>query len=568
MTRSSRRLPNPAPRGFIAVLATVLVALATLTVAQSPDPDSPRWKGVMALQAFFETSSDKELDRFLKKKIAPALRKKYKGDALREELRRLRADLSEMEFQGARPQGPFSAQATFRSPGSELIIPFTVESDPPHRFLQIAFIGAEEEEISSQAADGNEPSTLTREPTPDEPITWDNLEARLEQAVEGGFVGAVLVMRDGRPVLDRAYGLANKDKKIANRPDTIFAIGSTPIDFTRAGILLLEQRGKLSPSDPISDYFDDVPRDKRSITIEQLMTGRSGLQDFLGRPSDPNPDHFYIDRDEGMRRIFEDKLRFQPGERREHSHAAFGVLAAVIEIVSGQTYQEFTQEHLLKPAGMSDTGFFGEEYPEDRMAVGYSDFTSGEINAPPYWGSTSWQVMGSGGQFSTTGDMYRWHRALADGKILSGDFLSRYWGPRGTVLAGGDMFGFEIVYTQGPETMMILITNPGFGMGIFQELSKGLARLVNQQSAPRFSLGIEMDLREGEAITIVRVVKGSAAERDGLWPGDVLLSIGGKSLGDDPLAVLDPYLATGKPIPFEILRSGQRQSVTVQPDPR
>lgn len=560
MTRSSHRFPNTARRGFIAALATVLVALATLTVAQSPDPDSPRWKGVMALQAFFETSSDKELGRFLKKKIAPALHKKYKGDALREELRRLRADLSGMEFQGARPQGPFSAEATFRSHGNELIIPFTVESDPPHRFLQIAFIGAEEDEISSQVAGYNEPS--------DEPITWDNLEARLEQAVKDGFVGAVLVMRDGRPVLDRAYGLANKDKKIANRPDTIFAIGSTPIDFTRAGILLLEQRGKLSPSDPITDYFDDVPRDKRSITIEQLMTGRSGLQDFLGRPSDPNPDHFYIDRDEGMRRIFEDKLRFKPGERREHSHAAFGVLAAVIEIVSGQTYQEFTKEHLLKPAGMNDTGFFGEEYPEERMAVGYSDYTSGEINAPPYWGPTSWQVMGSGGQFSTTGDMYRWHRALADGKILSGDFLSRYWGPRGTVLAGGDMFGFEIVYTQGPETMMIMTTNHGFGMGTFHELSKGLARLVNQESAPRFSLGIEMDVREGEAITIVRVVKGSAAERDGLWPGDVLLSIGGKSLGDDPLAVLDPYLATGKPIPFEILRSGQRQSVTVQPDPR
>ena len=494
MTRSSRRFPNPARRGSIAALAAVLVALATLTVAQSPDPDSPRWKGVMALKAFFETSSDKELDRFLKKKIAPALHKKYKGDALREELRRMRADLSGMEFQGARPQGPFSAQATFRSPGNEAVIPFTVESDPPHRFLQIAFIGAEEEEAKASNAG---------------PITWDNLEARLEQAVKDGFVGAVLVMRDGRQVLDRAYGMANKDKKIANRPDTIFAIGSTPIDFTRAGILLLEQRGKLSPSDPITDYFDDVPRDKRSITIEQLMTSRSGLQDFLGRPSDPNPDHFYIDRDEGMRRIFEDKLRFKPGEGREHSHAAYGVLAAVIEIVSGQTYQEFTEEHLLKPAGMSDTGFFGEEYPEDRMAVGYSDFTSGEINAPPYWGPTSWQVMGSGGQFSTTGDMYRWHRALADGKILSGDFLSRYWGPRGTVLAGGDMFGFEIVYTQGPETMMILITNHGFGMVTFQKLSRGLARLVNLESAPRFSLGIEMDVRAGNAITIVRVV-GSA----------------------------------------------------------
>jgi CubicO group peptidase (beta-lactamase class C family) len=550
-------------------MAAMLLALASLAVAQSPDPDSPRWKGVMALQAFFETSSDKELDRFLKKRIAPALHKKYKGDALREELRRIRADLSGMELQGARPQGPFSAQATFRSAGNEAIIPFTLESAPPHRFLQIAFIGADQEETSSRDPGYNGPSTSRREQAPDAaPMTWDNLEARLEQAVKDGFSGAVLVMRDGQPVLDRAYGMANRDKKISNRPDTIFAIGSTPIDFTRAGILLLEQRGKLSPSDPISDYFDDAPRDKRSITIEQLMTGRSGLQDFLGRPSDPNPDHFYIDRDEGMRRIFEDKLRFKPGERREHSHAAFGVLAAIIEIVSGQTYQEFTTEHLLKPAAMNDTGFFGEEYPEDRMALGYSDYTSGRINAPPYWGPTSWQVMGSGGQVSTTGDMYRWHRALADGKILTGEFLLRFWSPRGAVLAGGDMFGFEIVYTQGPETMMILISNNGFGQRTFQDLSRGLARLVNLESAPRFSLGIEMDVRADNAITIVRVVKGSAAERDGLRPGDVLLSIEGKSFGEDPLQVLDPYLATGKPIPFEIERDGKQQSVTVKPDPK
>ena len=182
MTRSPHRFPNPVRRGSVAILAAMLVALANLTVAQSPDPDSPRWKGVMALQAFFETSSDKELDRFLKKKIAPALHKKYKGDALREELRRMRADLSGMEFQGARPQGPFSAQATFGSGGAVAIIPFTLESDPPHRFLQIAFIGAEEDETKASNAG---------------PITWDNLEARLEQAVKDGFAGAVLVMRDG-----------------------------------------------------------------------------------------------------------------------------------------------------------------------------------------------------------------------------------------------------------------------------------------------------------------------------------------------------------------------------------
>lgn len=555
MTRSSHRVPNPTWKKSVAALTVMLGALAAQAVAQSPDPTSPRWKGVEALRAFIESEGDKTLERFLKKKVAPELRSKYERDALREELRRLRADLSGMKWQGARPQGPFSAMVTFGSGMSEAILSFTLEDKPPHRFLQIAFIGVEENEARA---------------TDREPLTWGNLEARMKKAAQDGFAGAVLVVRDGRTVLDRGYGMANREDRIPNRTDTIFAIGSTPIDFTRAGILLLEQQGKLLPSDSLSKYFDDVPRHKSSITVEQLMTGQSGLQNFLGRPSDPNPDHFYITRDEAMRRIFEDELVFKPGEGREHSHAAFGVLAAIIEILSGQTYQEFTTEHLLEPAGMADTGFFGEEYPEGRMALGYSDHTSGKVNAPPYWGRTSWQVMGSGGQVSTTGDMYRWHRALADGKILTGEFLQRYWAPRGAVLAGGDMFGFEIVYTQGPETMMVLVSNNGGpgGIGIFRELSMGLANLVNQQSAPRFSLGIEMDLGKGDSVIVVRVMEGSAAEKGGLRPGDILLSVAGESLGEDPLRVLAPYLTTGASIPFEIEREGKRQSVTVKPEPR
>jgi CubicO group peptidase (beta-lactamase class C family) len=537
-------------------LAALVAGSAAVPAQQSPDPDSPRWKGVMALQEFFRSEGDKELDRFLKKKIAPELRAKYKGDSLRDELRRLRSDLSGMELQGARPSGPVSAVVTFGAPGGEAVFPFILEPKPPHRFLQIAFIGADEDADVMRETDGP-------------PMAWGNLKAVVEQAAKDGFAGSVLVVRDGKTVLDRGYGMANREKSIPNRPDTIYAIGSTPIDFTRAGILLLAQRGKLSLSDPITKFFDDVPKDKRSLTIDHMMNGRSGLQDFLGRPSDTNPDHHYIDRDEAVRRIFEDKLHFEPGTKRQHSHAAFGGLAAIIELVSGQTYEEFTTEHLFKPAGMNDTGFYGVPYDENRMAVGYSDHTSGEINAPPYWGRTSWLVMGSGGQVSTTGDMYRWHRALADGKILQGEFLDQFWSPRNSLLAGGDMFGFEILYTQGPDTMMILVSNSGGPGNIkrFHALGEGLADLVNAESGPRFSLGVQMDMQPGRVV-IVGVMDGSAAERDGLKAGDVILEIDGKPVHDDPLRLLDPFLETGKPIPFLLERNGTRVKATVQPNPK
>ena len=77
-------------------------------------------------------------------------------------------------------------------------------------------------------------------------LCWDTIAPRMQWEAERGFSGVVLVARDGAVAFHQAYGLANRDKKIPMRPDTIFAIGSTPIDFTKAGILLLAERRKLT----------------------------------------------------------------------------------------------------------------------------------------------------------------------------------------------------------------------------------------------------------------------------------------------------------------------------------
>ena len=170
----------------------------------------------------------------------------------------------------------------------------------------------------------------------------------------------MLVVRDGKVVLDRGYGLANREKEIPVTKDTIFAVGSTPIDFTRAAILLLVEEEQMGLDEPITSYFDDVPEDKLGVTVEYLMSGQSGLLDFHDVPTDRDPDHAWIDRDEAVRRILASELLFVPGSRREHSHSAWGLLAAIVEIVSDQSYQEFTRERLFDPAGMQDTGFNGD----------------------------------------------------------------------------------------------------------------------------------------------------------------------------------------------------------------
>lgn len=402
------------------------------------------------------------------------------------------------------------------------------------------------------------------------PLTWENLEARMEAETAAGFSGSLLVVRDDRIVLDRGYGLANREEGIAASPETVYGIGSTPIDFTRAALLLLAQEGKLALTDPITRWFGDVPADKRAITIDHLMKGRSGLPDFHDIPSDRDPDHSWIDRAEAIRRIWAQKLLFEPGKGYAHSHSAWGVLAVIVELASGETYPEFTRKRLFAPAGMRDTGFFGEPIPRQQLAIGYGSDRDGEINAPPYWGPTSWLVMGSGGQVSTTRDMQRWIVALREGRILAPEWLERYWGPPGSAFSGGDMYGYEIMYTRGPRDYMILIGNVGAGEHFprWQPLARDLVRLVNARSASKYTLGIQMDVRSDDRVEVVRVVPGSAADRDGVRVGDVLLSAAGTPLAPEPMRTLAPFLESGQAFELELERAGERRRLRLTPQRR
>ena len=402
--------------------------------------------------------------------------------------------------------------------------------------------------------------------------TWQSLETRLEDAAEDGFEGAVLVVRDGSVVLHKAYGLANREQHIPLRPDTVFAIGSAPIDFTRAGILLLADEGKLKLDDPITTFFQDVPIDKRNITVNDLMTGGSGLPDFHDLPTDDNKDHSWIDREEAVRRIFDQKLLFPPGSGQQHSHSAWVLLAAVIEIASGQSYPDFSRERLFQPAGLVDTGFFGEPVPQERVAVGYGLRKSSEPNSPPHWGPTSWLVMGSGGQVSTLSDMLRWEIAVRDGTVLPPEATRRYVRSSGGLSSDGDMFGFEFLHSHDPKSMFLLISNTidsAEKRDQFRSLGQSLAMLTQAGAGiRRFSLGVVLAVTSEDAVIVQQLAPESAAEQAGVRAGDHLLTANGQPLGADPMGVLGPLLDQRSPIDLEVLRGNRRQTITVTPQPR
>lgn len=176
----------------------------------------------------------------------------------------------------------------------------------------------------------------------------------LSRLVDHGFSGAVLIATvpkggdwatDGRVVLKKAYGAANKSTGLSYAVDMVSCIGSVTKQFTGAAIMKLEMMGKLTTSDPISKYLPGVPADKAAITIHHLLTHTAGLSGDLGG-GDEQP----IERDVLVARVLSAPLASTPGEQFEYSNEGFALAGAIIERVSGQGYETFLREHTRHPA--------------------------------------------------------------------------------------------------------------------------------------------------------------------------------------------------------------------------
>lgn len=342
-----------------------------------------------------------------------------------------------------------------------------VEEEPPYR-------------IQALSVD----TTATPPPPTGPPLTWDSLDERFQEAESEGFAGVVLAIREGEKVLDRAYGMADRADQRPNTTETIFDIGSIPIDFTRAAIFLLLQQDRLELDDPITRFFASVPDDKREITVRHLLEGRSGLQNFHDVPGDEDPDLTWIDRATAERRILAQRLLFPPGADEAPSHSALGLLAAIVERVSETTYEDFLATQFFGPAGMRRTGPYGDDLGlgQRAFAVGYGASSVGEPNIPPNWGPTSWLIKGSGGMVSTPADMHRWFEYVRSGRVLKGAALDLYL-DRGSAVGATDRGFFFLHAWTGGDSMVFLAQNAGKRATGTSGISQLIVELVRGQGS-------------------------------------------------------------------------------------
>lgn len=287
----------------------------------------------------------------------------------------------------------------------------------------------------------------------------DDYMTRLEGL---GFSGAILVAREGDILLQKGYGLADREQNRPVNPSTVFSIGSITKQFTGAAILKLEMMGGLATGDPITKYFENVPADKTGITLHHLLTHTAGFPGAIGDDFDTG-----ADADRFLEQALNTGLQTAPGEQYSYSNVGFSLLGIIVERVSGQPYEEFLQEHLFKPAGMTRTGYLLPEYTDGELAVGYRNGRrwGSVIRQPMLPDGPSWHLRANGGIHSTVGDMYRWHLALEGNDVLSEEAKEKYYSPFADEGGGQSYYGYG--WSIVPDYMgRKLITHNG-GNGIF-----------------------------------------------------------------------------------------------------
>ena len=248
------------------------------------------------------------------------------------------------------------------------------------------------------------------------------LDDYLTRITPFGFSGAFLAARDKRIFFNKGYGLAIRDKGIPNAVDTVFCVGSITKQFTAAAIMTLEMKGKLKTEHSIANYFSDVPKDKQQVTLHNLLTHTAGVINYTG------DDYVIAYRDETVKKALDAPLLFPPGTSYEYSNVGYSLLGAIVEIVSGQSYEEYLHEHLFKPSGMFFTGYRMPKWQERTVAAWYVGEKSFRLSLNVH-DEPHWNVIGNGEILSTTSDMHKWYLTLKGEKIISAEAKKKLFTP-------------------------------------------------------------------------------------------------------------------------------------------
>ena len=350
----------------------------------------------------------------------------------------------------------------------------------------------------------------------------------------GQFNGSVLVAEKGKVIYVKGFGMANMEWAIPNQPDTKFRIGSVTKQFTAALILQLVEAGKIKLDGKITDYLSDYRKDTGDrITVHQLLNHTSGI------PSYTSQANFFaeVSRDPSSVTDFVKKhasgeLEFEPGTKFNYNNSGYFLLGAIIEKVTGKSYESVLKTRIFEPLGMTNSGYDNHAPLLQKRAAGYEKTPAGFVNAAYLDMSLPYAA---GSLYSTVEDLYKWDQSLYGDKILSAASkklmftpgLSNYgYGfgisdqPIGktsektkVIQHGGGINGFNSLLTRliDKQQTIILLDNVGLGRN-HANITNSVINILNNQpfDAPKKSFNemlYKTALEKGGAAAVVEYRK-------------------------------------------------------------
>lgn len=243
-------------------------------------------------------------------------------------------------------------------------------------------------------------------------LTQTQLSKRIDSLftayLDSSLAGSLLVAENNKVTLEKVYGYANNETKTANTTKTLFNVASIGKQFTVYAILNLEKQGLLSTKDYLTKYIGAFNDARDSITIHQLLIHRSGI---IGDGAVLD----YSTRTKFIESMKEGKADSIPGKKYRYTNAGFSMLAAVVEIVSGQPFEQYLFKNIFEPLDMKSTGYPWETRIDKRLlATGYNN-----SRQPMPAQVDIWAARGPGNLVTTMEDLFKWMKAFQDDKFLT-----------------------------------------------------------------------------------------------------------------------------------------------------
>jgi CubicO group peptidase (beta-lactamase class C family) len=276
-----------------------------------------------------------------------------------------------------------------------------------------------------------------------------SLEDEIDQiARETDFSGVVRVDVGDEVELAKAYGFAHRGLEVPNSIDTQFALASAVKGMTAVTVVSLIVDGVLDLSTTARSVLGkDLPLIEDGVTVEHLLSHRSGIGDYLDEDAEPEPDrgdylmpvpvHELVTTEQYVVALDGCPTKFSPGEKFSYCNGGFVVLALIAERASGVGYHELVQQRVCDPAGMTDTAFLRSDELPGRAALGYIEIDGvmrSNVFHLPVRGN------GDGGIYSTVADIRSFWSAFFGDVLVPPEWVSEMVRPR-SVISDSERYG-------------------------------------------------------------------------------------------------------------------------------